>query len=342
MDIYDFFNSPDVAEHCRNIGHSFNAMESAVMVSQSLTRTLAEKHGAYNYIISHYPDMEIPEALNHKHIKSFHKALGDVVLFEKRLLEKLTSPEPGAVYSVEIKFNGDKGNPTGSFNEEIFSTYENAVAAAVDCLKRNTESGCLDKIFSYDFLYMYISKKYLDDNKHYIDARLSRSGDVLDVYNNGVLRYDDVDEPCLLESFYIDVPVPFKAGDLVECHYYGDWADSACVVQDIIRDNPILHAKLLGKYDISDMTANVFFVRDGEVDCDHIHFYPDLRYCRRELEGRSRILKYISLFMQDKLHLCNLLQLQEYLALDEKINELKNGSDLPYFLEKIGDKLLDK
>lgn len=32
MNIYDFFNSPDVAEYCQSIGHKFNAVEAAVKV----------------------------------------------------------------------------------------------------------------------------------------------------------------------------------------------------------------------------------------------------------------------------------------------------------------------
>jgi hypothetical protein len=58
MNIYDFFNSPDVAEHCQSIGHKFNAVESAVMVFKSKSRTLAEKHVAYRAIIAEFPDME--------------------------------------------------------------------------------------------------------------------------------------------------------------------------------------------------------------------------------------------------------------------------------------------
>jgi hypothetical protein len=62
VNIYAFFNSPDVAEYCQSIGHSFNAVESAVMINQSDSRTLAEKHAAYRTIIAEYPDMEAPMA----------------------------------------------------------------------------------------------------------------------------------------------------------------------------------------------------------------------------------------------------------------------------------------
>jgi len=72
-----------------------------------------------------------------------------------------------------------------------------------------------------------------------------------------------------------------------------------------------------------------------------MHFYPDLRYCRRELEGEKRILKYVSLHMQDRLCLCSLLKIQKYLVLEEKASELKESYNLQYELNQIGDKLLE-
>jgi len=50
----------------------------------------------------------------------------------------------------------------------------------------------------------------------------------------------------------------------------------------------------------------------------------------------------ISLFMQEKLHLCHLLQLHEYIILDQKINQIKDDHAVKYGLEKIGDTLFDK
>ena len=78
------------------------------------------------------------------------------------------------------------------------------------------------------------------------------------------------------------------------------------------------------------------------MECECIHFYPDLRYCRRELDGATRILKYVSLHILDKLCLRNLLKIQRYILLDEKRNELKSSHNLQYELMQIKDKLLDE
>ena len=45
MDIYGFMNSPDIAEHCRSIGHEFSPLDMAVLVAMS-EKTIKEKHEA--------------------------------------------------------------------------------------------------------------------------------------------------------------------------------------------------------------------------------------------------------------------------------------------------------
>ncbi len=246
MDIYKFFNSRDVAEHCRSIGHRFNAVESAVMVSRSNSHTMAEKLAAYREIIAEYPDMEIPKGNNHGYIPSFHKAL------------------------------------------EILIAHE----------ERETGAACLNTI--------------------------------------------DEDYESELLSLFIDVPVPFKRGDLAETDD-GDWMGSVFVIQDLCRDNAEWNAQSerILRSDLMDMTANVFYESDGLINCECVHFYPDLRYCRRELTGGERILKYVSLFIQDKLCLCGLLKIQQYLSLDAGIQALKADQDLKYQLECLEDGLLE-
>jgi len=305
MNIYDFFNSPDVAEYCQSIGHTLNAVECAVMINHSDKRTLEEKLEAYRTIIAEYPDMEIPEAFNHGHIKSFHKALEGVITFEEKLLEKFLSTEPGAIYQVE---------------KDVFTSYEKALAEA------------LEECFE-------ISKKYLN-NKAYISVNLSNTGKILNIGyrdDKNIFANFDTKSGYLLETFYIDIPVPFKAGDLVECNH---GMGGVYVLKDIIRDNAEMHAKMLLTNDTSDMTAGIYYEDSGNIDCEIMHFYPDLRYCRRELEGEKRILKYVSLYEQKKLCLCGLLKVQKYLMLNERAKELKNDYGLREQLEQVRDELL--
>ena len=333
MNIYDFFNSPDVSEYCQNIGKTFNSLESAVMIVQSISRTLAEKHAAFKTIITEYPDMEIPKALNHGHIESFHKVLKSILVHEERKLEKLLTPEAGAVYQASIEY--DDGS-SGEL-EDLFTSYERALSDTLERFKQN------------EYVSKLIIRKKYPDSKNRIEVRISLYGEIMEVRQISVPPMEDDDDevgllgcgPGIWEaSCYIDVPVPFKRGDLVEGIFEDSYMGKIYVIKDICRDDPERHAKLLSNGDLIDMTANVFFESGGSVQCECIHFYPDLRYCRRELDGEKRILKYLSHFMKDEICACTLLKLQKYLLLDEILRELKDDHGLNWQLDQLDDKLL--
>jgi hypothetical protein len=321
MNIYDFFNSPDVAEYCRNIGHTFNAVESAVMVSQSNKRTLAEKLAAYRTIIAEYPDMELPRGNNHDYYESFHKALGKFIIHEERILEKFIKPEHDAVYLPFIDREYYRCT-------DIHKTYDKAINDAL----KSVENG---KKYT-------VEKKYLDSDK-YFEAEFSKSGEILDVsgyYTDDMLKSEK--EFDILSSIYIDVPVPFKRGDLVEVDD-GGYMGNVYVLLNLCRNDAEENSKRIYRSDLMDMTALVHYECGGLVECECTHFYPDLRYCRRELQGEQRILKYVSLYLQDELCICSLLKIQQYLLADKITSELKNDGELKWQLGKInGDKLLNE
>ena len=112
------------------------------------------------------------------------------------------------------------------------------------------------------------------------------------------------------------------------------------VLKGTCRDNSERNAKNVMRSDISDMSAEVYYEMDGNIECEVYEFYPDLRYSHRELTGKRRILKYVSLYVQDKICLCALLKIQKYLMLDAKIASLKENHNLQFDLDRIGDDLL--
>ena len=340
MNIYNFFNSPDVAEYCQSIGHTFNAIESAVMISQSDSRTLAEKHAAYRVIIAEYPDMELPVGSNHNHIPSFHKVLSEIITYEEAIIAKFLEVEPGTVYRALID----------NHHREIFTTYEKALSDSLDYIKSDEED---DSLFANPTAnsHFTIRKKYLDiGSEKEMMATTSRNGELMSINHRGVIEWDkndDYDVDYILESIYIDVPVPFKKGDLVEVggigHLFGRSESpygGVYVLVDICRNNEEQHKRMLLRNDLMDMTADIYYEEDGSIECEVMHFYPDLRYCKRELTGETRILKYVSFYMQEKICLCSLLKMQKYFMLDEKLNCLKENYNLHYQLDQIDDALL--
>ena len=321
MDIYDFFNSPDVAEYCQSTGKTFNALESAVMISQSYIRTLAEKHAAYRTILAEYPDMESPKILRRGSVSSVHKALKSVLAHEERVLEKFLTPETGAIYQLRIKYRNYDNDSTG-----LFTSYERALSDALELSKRNENIRRLE---------IY---KHYPDSENRIEADISLSGKIMDIKDYGV-ALKNFEKEFMYDCYhcldqYIDVPVPFKRGDLVELddRGYRWWQGNVFVLSDPYRKD---HTKLLIEGDICDMNPIFFFEREGLLYCDWGFFYPDLRYCRRELEGEKRILKYLGHFKKDEMCVSSLLKFQKYLFTDKILNELKHDHDLNWELNEL-------
>ena len=188
------------------------------------------------------------------------------------------------------------------------------------------------------------------ENENWIGVKVSRCGQIISVYQNDASQSDintKYGVPDILDSIFIDVPIPFKNGDLVEIISDGPMFGifkqpygGVYVLQGTVKEF-IGYTGMLFRTDIMDMTADVFYEVNGSVECECIHFYPDLQYCRRELDGEKRILKYISLYEQEKICLCSLLKIQKLIMLDETIDHLKSNYNLHKQLEQINDKLLE-
>ena len=338
MNIYDFFNSPDVAAHCQSIGHTFTAVESAIMVSQSASRTLAEKHEAYRAIIAEHPDMEIPKALNRGDIKSVHKALGDIIRYEGCILENLLTSEPCAVY--QASWYASNRRPEEG---ELFTTYGEALADALD---RISDDACTVSQYRREDTCVSgldIRKRFFGTDKT-ISARLSLTGEIIRVYEYGIvlpIPRTREDELGLLEACYVDIPTPFKRGDLVTIIGESQgYLGNVYVLKTMPQDNPRLHAEMLRMGDISDMNADFYYESDGVIECEAGCFYPDLQYCREKLEDETRMLHYVSLYMQDKLCLCSLLKIQRLLPADKVTSKFKKDHSLQYELDQIEETLL--
>jgi hypothetical protein len=117
-----------------------------------------------------------------------------------------------------------------------------------------------------------IQKEYLD-NDHYIHAKVNANGEIINIGTN---IYDEY--PDCLSYLYINIPVPFEQGDLLE--YDG----KPCVLTYLPKD---------------DMHANIHYLGEKEIlFCyDHVPYYC-LKLWHGELKGQNRFLRYLSLFLK--------------------------------------------
>lgn len=312
MDIFSFLNSPDVAAHCRSIGHTFNAFECAVIINQCYTKTFEEKLAAYRAVINEYPDMEVPATHMHEeHTKSFHKALDLIIASEDISLKDFMESKPGAVYQVKLNHKNDQYD---SYERQVFSTYDKAHEYLLNMKKQSEKSDVQYSDPKGEVTGMVIIKSLIDSGDTVFYAKLSILGEIINLDNYSKNMWNK--NPTGLLDCYINIPAPFKKGDLVETEDYGGYMGNLFVLQTLSCDSEH-HEKRLMYNDTSDMIAYVHYLNDGEVHCDHIHFYPNLRYCRRELKGDERIMKFVSLYIQEKICLCELLGIQKFLLADK-------------------------
>ena len=97
MDLYRFFNSRDIAEHLRSIGHEFTASQAAYIVYKCENATLAEKIEAWKSIIAQMSNDKSPLAERYLPAGTAHELIERHISAEEGKLAEFLDGE-GAVY----------------------------------------------------------------------------------------------------------------------------------------------------------------------------------------------------------------------------------------------------
>jgi hypothetical protein len=157
MNIYDFINSPDVAEYCQSIEHVFNSLEMAVIVALS-RKTMKEKHAAWREIFTQYPDMPISERPRFSAQESLHGYLRELIAHEINVYKEFTMATTSVVYRPDCfrYFDSEKSFPVAFLG--CFSTVEKVIKA----VQQNLEGikGTVRMI--------YIVKETIDGNEDFL------------------------------------------------------------------------------------------------------------------------------------------------------------------------------
>lgn len=300
MDIYSYFNSSDIAEHCKKINHVFDPLEMAVFVAYS-DKTIEEKHNAWNEIISNYPDMPIPQKNCFDACESLHDYLRNFIAWEDKWIEDFFTPSTDTVYRHRVTWDKHDRSSNGCYR-----TVEKALEDAGEC-------------YGWDSWPKYGINQFIID-KEIIDTGESRS--ISFNSNREIIGYANIGpgSPDTLDDIFIDLPVPFKRGDIVECCDFRFVVDSLPHFDD--GRGKKYEEYLIGKYnDRSDMIGWGLFVDDnGILYGDHTGTYDSYQYYRGKLKGKERLLHYVSLFIQGKkreIDLPELLTMQCRIMLEE-------------------------
>ena len=316
MDIYGFINSMDVAEHCRDIGKTWNPFETAVIIGRS-HRPMADRHGAWRWMTGNLPDTPTPANMNFKGLPSLHGVINEVIGYEESLLKLLKESDGGAVYAY-----GVRGCDHGSGS--VFSGYEPALSHMKERYGRSEAP------------FVTLRKLYIDD-KATVEAFLDYDGNVYSLsatgdgeFLDGLVPGADGGKRSMYEfffndGFYADIPLPFVKGDMLTPAEspYGNGEKAAMVLECTSREDVERLARRL-RYETSDgtdMLACCLRVDGGGLlYADHDSYGDCLEYFRGELKGSDRLLHYVSLFIKGELQLPELMVMQMRMFMQNQLD----------------------
>lgn len=298
-DNYDLINSTAIGNYCREIGHQFNTEELAVLIYRNKKIDIDEKIAKYKDLINNYSDMEVIERINCKHYDSVKTMIKNEIDRLTTLKNKLQEKEENVVYSYEMHYTSTRG----------WDTQWNALDTLKTSFKDiDQEVEAYIKEYN-DTLAYKISKRYLTSKEPTIIAEYQ----VINKKRILTNIYDSENDFLDIDNIFLNIPTPFKKGDLLVSWCYTPYRKGLSVentdifVLDYLctwrEDLDKYLAK--GNYDSSDMVGYGYHMYDDidEFMRDQKWNYDSFEYYEGELTGKYRTLKAISSFIKNKIGL---------------------------------------
>ncbi len=311
MDIASYMNSGDIAAQCRKIGYHFSTLEATFCIGTCLHISLIEKHALLRELMRTAEDDTFPEGsrlydcYHPQGLATLFSVLEQYLSLEEKLLEKMRTAEPQAVYlpTILYEFGEEQDNP------DIYTTYEKALSRMAEEIVQVNEEDC----------YGILRKKWLD-TATYLELIFSKDKKPIFLKTN-LMDEDDAAENILslFDLIWVQIPTPFQKGDLL----YGNNPFSGSRLN--LQREPMVLTEIPSRravdgascgntkyWDASDMTAyGDWLSEDGTVFEECMHNYLNLEYYRGTLKGDARILQAISSCMKGKISIEMLLSAQE-------------------------------
>ena len=316
MDIYNLINSKAISEHCRKIQHQFNTEELAVLIYRNKRMSVDEKISAYQELITDYPDMEVIERINCKHYDSVKDMIQGEIQRVRNLRQEMQQADENMIYTYEICYRNSYLHRFEESNN-LYKTYDDVCMALYQELKEDTDN---------EILKIQLIKRTLDRNGRRIIEKYNIENKQLKLINiYSTDEYLDLDGICL------NIPTPFKKGDLLtapsrtifNAEVDVEGGKTVFVLEWLCNWNEKFQ-KILdkGNHDSSDMNGCGYYINKyGDVYYDHIFDYDRFEYFDGELKGNARILKAMSSLMQNKISFNLFFDSCKYIFADKACQE---------------------
>ncbi len=318
-EIYDYINSKAIREHCKAIGHEFNAMESAFLIYQSKNHTLQEKHLVWEHIIQTMDDTQIAERLNCPYIPSLHGFLRKYMDIQKAVLDRFFAKEAGYIYSfaplLRSEYYGDGQYHGYEYDDmdnlRVYGEYGAGLAAEMNRLDENLDESERQLLLGFSVTRTRILTGPEDEEEN-IRVTVDERGRALQLDEGsryGMIR-ENFDLLFAFEGMWIDIPTPFKKGDIVFIDREKEgFPVTPFVMSDLCTDRETeadkrIYDRLAEQGDISDMTVGGYWLSDdgSYVYREVEHSYQDMEYYRGPAGGRQgNIFYHISLYLRGKM-----------------------------------------
>lgn len=317
MDFYNYINSEDIKDYLISLNYRFNSIEASWLVYQSGKYTLEEKISAWNWIIENMPDCEVKERMNCSYRESLHETLKAYINLMRKYVQEYYESE-GCVYTYGYYY---AGYDEWCNDLEIYKTVDD----------------CFDDLFyrcdeeeKNKYVGLRVIRRSLLQDKRTIEAYFNQDKEILNIN-----VYGETDDESELSTQFFDgmwfaFPTPFKKGDAVirydEKKYPADRLEGGililqgCTPEWLRNQDPQRMQKYLDgrNGDTTDMNVWGYFQdEDGRIYAETTYNYMDFELYRGPYEGKSRLMKALSSFLQDKIDLSVLLSAYRKVILDE-------------------------
>ena len=304
MDIYNFLNSRDVRKYLQDINYEFTPEQALYVILHNRTKSVKEKHQALTELAESYPDFMLEKRRSHIKPQPLKQYAERYIAIQNRVIEEFFKKESDCYYSARFLAYEDFCKW-----EQPFSDFESAFNAHSD--------------YSEETILIEIEKTHIETGKT-ICLTLLPDKTVTEIYY--VTSLSDEDDAILRypEWMWVNIPVPFKHGDVVfnverkndqyltaqdlmVVDTLNSWTVEDYKANGFINskkysfnsanfdgiDNRIANYKEYG--DESDMcVVGKIVFESGIISYDHVWTYLDFEYYRGDYNGDKAIIKLLS------------------------------------------------
>ena len=311
--ILSCINSKDIRNHLRTIGYQFSSLETAWLIDQCERLTLAQKHEAWNELISTMPDMPIDfSAFRNREGNNVHDFLKRYMEVDDLRIENFTKPD-NCVYQFSATTVIHTGEIIFCDNDCVFSSFENCLNAA-----KIQIADCDDEI--KDRFKIKITKKEIDNTAcdgNMMELCLNHNFDILAIEHYGTSpSMGDLDTLPSFEEMWFAFPTPFQKGD---------------IIYDVtqLNPNPMVLEQTDAEYyakkgsvgnNIGDMSVwgYVQMEEPNSIFYDNAWSYMNYEYYPLEqIQGEQRILLAVSNFIKGEIDISLCLKAYHQIMLEE-------------------------